>query len=417
MTGMARGFRRAFLLVAVSAAVLIPARAALAFTDVPTSYWDYTAIRYVATTNTWMQDYGTTTFKPTTHEIREYLARTLVEVYAPTEPIDPSIHFPDLPDSDPFYRYANVVTKLGWMPKYQSGNWAPGALIQRTGFDKAMVLALGLTDEVNGLANIHRDDGAKYTVSTDFPYLLLARTLELHFNHTTESMDLEPSDYMTRDEAAYSLWFAKTQLSWELTTAAMFKDISLPTLTPTDPLQHSKLLVTQYALNQVGYPYIWGGEWHSVSPSGYCCGYQPKGGFDCSGFAWWVLKKNESGYNAAQFRSYSGWLLPQRTSSTMAESTGTHYTYANLRIGDLMFFASNGGNTWQDVDHVGMYVGNGWMIDSTGSENGPTIDFVAPGTWWNDHFVWGRRLINGGPTDSKPQGHVTKASLLGGDAK
>jgi len=68
----------------VALSVLLPAQAALAsFTDVPSSYWDATAINYVAVTHPWMADFGPGTFEPTANEIRKYLARTLVDMYAP----------------------------------------------------------------------------------------------------------------------------------------------------------------------------------------------------------------------------------------------------------------------------------------------------------------------------------------------
>jgi cell wall-associated NlpC family hydrolase len=417
MPSMTRTASRLLVTVALAASALLmapsPAAFATTFSDVPASYWDHTAIQYVASTNTWMQDYGTSLFKPASTEIREYLARTLVTVYAPNEPIDPAITFPDLPKTDPFYRFANVATKLGWMPKYQSGNWAPNASIQVAGFDKAVVLALGLTGAVAGLQNIHRDDGAKYTVPTNFPYLQIGRTLQLHFNHTTESKDIGSTTLITRDEAAYSLWWAKTQMSWQLSSANRFAaGVSLPTLDPSVPLNLSKIQVTQYALNQVGYPYIWAGEWNAASPNGYCCGYQPVGGFDCSGFTWWVMKKFEGNYNAAQYRTYAGWSLLDRSSSYMAEHAPSHITWSSLRIGDLMFFAANGGNTWQDVDHVGIYVGNSWMMHSTGSEDGVTLEWVGTGTWWNVNYVWGRRLIGVG---TAPGQRVDPTTALGGD--
>jgi cell wall-associated NlpC family hydrolase len=63
-----------------------------------------------------------------------------------------------------------------------------------------------------------------------------------------------------------------------------------------------------------------------------------------------------------------------------------------LKTGDLMLFSDGGGKTWQDADHVGVYLGNGWMIHSTGSNGGVAIESVATG-WWHDHLLWGRRLI------------------------
>ena len=141
----------------------------------------------------------------------------------------------------------------------------------------------------------------------------------------------------------------------------------------------------------MGFPYIWAGEWNAKSPAGYCCGYQPQGGFDCSGFAWWVLKRNEDGYNAAQFRSYGGWSLHERSSSQIAAATKTKLTWAQLGPGIVMLFSANGGRRPQDVTHVGIYLGNGWMMHSTGG--GPQLQWVGDG-YYRDHFVWGRRLAS-----------------------
>jgi hypothetical protein len=87
---------RLLVVAAVVAATLLPAQSAFAFTDVPPKYWDYKAIQYVAETNTWMQDYGPDKFWPTRKERRDFWARTLVQIYAPDEPIDPSITFPPI---------------------------------------------------------------------------------------------------------------------------------------------------------------------------------------------------------------------------------------------------------------------------------------------------------------------------------
>jgi cell wall-associated NlpC family hydrolase len=81
----------------------------------------------------------------------------------------------------------------------------------------------------------------------------------------------------------------------------------------------------------------------------------------------------------------------------MAAATVTHLTYSALVPGNLMFFASNGGNHADDVDHVGIYLGNDWMIHSTGG--GPQLEWVGSG-WYYDNFVWGRKLKqtgNGAP--------------------
>jgi len=389
---MRRMVRRVAVSIAVVAGVMIPAHAALAFTDVPSSYWDYTAITYMAQTHTWMQDYGTSLFQPTTYETRELYARSLVQMYAPDEPIDPSIVIKDLPATDPFYRYANVSIKLGWMPLFTNGNWAPTKAIKTDATDRGIVSAMGsLGDAIKGLAAIHEDDGDVYTVGTYFPYIQLAHWLGLHYNHGDETLDLNILSQVKRDEIAYTLWMAQTVPSWEIGDAADFDHISLPALTSSDKQRHD---VTQYALNQLGFPYIWGGEWNVASPTGYCCGSQPQGGMDCSGFAWWVMKKNEANYNAAQYHpAYAGWSLPERVSHDMAKGTVSQIKFGSLKVGDIMFFATDGGTSWSDVDHVGIYLGNNWMIHSSGSGDGPDLESVASGSYYNDIFVYGRRLI------------------------
>jgi cell wall-associated NlpC family hydrolase len=421
---MRRLFLRALLVMAVLAGTLLPATGAFAaYIDVPSSYWDYTAITYVATTRTWMQDYGTSSFKPTTIEIRKYLARALVRAFVPAETPDTSIVFADLSSTDPFYPYAAIAVKHKWLVTYTGGYFKPGANATVRDTDRALTRALNMDTALQGLANVHQAGGTVYTLPWYFPFVQLAHALGLHYNHSTESMDIRQSSSIRRDEVAYSLWKAKTLTSSKISSMSKFDDVSLPTLDPTLANQLARQRLTQYALSQVGFPYIWGGEWNAKSPTGYCCGSQPQGGFDCSGFVWWVMKKYEDGYNSAQFRSYAGWSLHQRTSSTMAQYTSTKIGFSGLRIGDLMFFSSNGGKTYVDVNHVGIYLGNGWMANSASSVDGVALDWVgtatsnsASPTYWFNNFVWGRRLIGVTTTIAASQ-TATNSQLLAGDSR
>ena len=404
-----RWLPRLLVVAAIIAATLLPAQTAFAFTDVPRSYWDYRAIQYVAVSNAWMQDYGPATFRPTTREARIYLARALVLAYAPAEPTDPSITFPDLPSDDPLYPYANVAVKLGWIPIYPNGNFGPRDPVVGSLLDSALIKATGLFEApLAGLAAIHEGDGTPYVVGPRWPHMMLARYLGVHYNHSDEKRDVGARTKVYRDEVAYSLWKAKTLESWKVDSTARYDDITLIGLSDSKQVKHD---LTQEALDQVGFPYIWSGEWNARSPSGYCCGFQPQGGYDCSGFVWWVMKRNEDGYNAARYRSYPGWSLHDRSSSYMAKNTGTHIAFSSLRVGDLMFFSSNGGKHWYDVNHVGLFVGNGWMIHSSGSTDGPVIEWAADG-YYRTNFVYGRRLIGSPPKGSAP----APGQLIAGDA-
>jgi uncharacterized protein YycO len=392
---MRRWFPRLGLLLAVLASTLIQAPAALAaFSDVPTSYWDYTAINYVAQQHTWMQDYGTSTFKPTTYEERRMLARTLVTVYAPTESVDPSITFKDLPSTDPYYRYANVATKLGWMPQFADGTWGPTNHMPKRIFDRAIILAMDqFSAAIAGLQHIHEPDGPEYSVNKYIPYMELAHWLGMHKNHDDETLDIGPMTILKRDEVAFSLWKATTLPSWQIADAAAFNDIEVAGVNPDSTTGQQRQALTSYAVNQIGYPYVWGGEWNDKTPSGYCCGAQTVGGMDCSGFVWWTMKRNEGGYNAAQYHpDYLGWAIAQRTSSDMAANTSSKIPWSDLKAGDLMFFSSSGGTTAASVDHVGIWLGRDWMVNSASSTDGVVLEPVADG-WYFDHFVYGRRFV------------------------
>ena len=394
---MPRALRRLVLPFVVLVSLLLPAQAALAFSDVPSGYWDYSAIQYSASSHDWMADFTNGTFHPRVSMHRKWLARALVRAYAPGQTVDPNITFPDLPKSDPYFAFANVAVHNGWLVKGAGGAFLPDDPVRTSTFDRSLILAMGLGHAATGLAHIHEaTDGYAYTVPSLFPYLELAHVLELHYNHPSgsESMELEPSGWITRDEVAYSLWKAKTLPTWQRDGADRFDDIALPNhANPDDPTQALRRQVTAFAIRSVGYPYVYGGEWNTASPAGYCCGAQVKGGFDCSGFAWWLLKKaGEGGYDNETIRGYAGWSLAQRTSYDMAHATTTKITFSTLRTGDLMLFSDGGGTSWTDADHVGVYLGNGWMVHSTGSNAGVAIEWAGDG-WWHDHFLWGRRLF------------------------
>lgn len=388
---------RAALLALLVAGILVPARPALALSDVPPDHWAATAITYVAQANPWMQDFGPEEFRPGELETRRLLARALVLAFAPEEPLDPGLVFSDLPQEDPSYPYANVAARLGWLPPARSGAWSPDRPVSVREVDRALVRALArsspeLARALEGLSRVREADGDRYRLGKWFRFLQLARWLGFHRNHADDRLELRPTDPMPRDQVAYALWRAATVAPWKLAATERFADVTLPALDPADPLQDAQRRLTRFALGYVGYPYVWAGEWRTPTAAGYCCGVQPQGGFDCSGFVWWVLKAAEGGYGAARFRSYGGWPLPERSSASMARATPSPVAFADLQPGDVMFFALNGGTAWEDVNHTAVYLGNGWMVHAASSVNGVTLEWVGSG-WYADRFVFGRRVL------------------------
>jgi cell wall-associated NlpC family hydrolase len=119
-------------------------------------------------------------------------------------------------------------------------------------------------------------------------------------------------------------------------------------------------VAVDWALAQVGTPYIWGGETPGV-------------GFDCSGLV-------QAAYKVA------GIGLP-RVAQDQYDSTAKLGSGDPTEPGDLLFFG--GGPT--DVTHVGIYVGDGQMVDAPHSGADVRVEATptAPGAPWGGDVLVG----------------------------
>jgi cell wall-associated NlpC family hydrolase len=109
-------------------------------------------------------------------------------------------------------------------------------------------------------------------------------------------------------------------------------------------------IVINTAMKYLNVPYVWGGS----SPSG----------FDCSGLVLYCYAK-------------IGISLPH--SSRMQYNYGRHVSRSELKPGDLVFF-------YNPIHHVGIYIGNGNMINATGNH-------VQIGTVWKNSYYGATRLL------------------------
>ena len=358
------------------------------WSDVPKGHWARNAIDHVGALNDWMRDLaqaedGTYEFRPDVLETRKLFARSVVLAFAPDAEGDPDLRFGDLPDDDRFFPFANVAVASGWMDVDADGNFLPEGPVSTRDVHRAVVLALGLGELAAGPDAIHLRDGTQLETPKDFGTTLLGMKLGLRFNHGDETLDVRPDSPLSRAEVAWSLYRASTAPDWMSSWLTPYADMELPNLSP------KMLRVVEFGMRYVGYPYVWGGEWGEPGPPGYCCGYQPVGGFDCSGVTWWVMKQASAGWDNTPPREYRGWDLPQRSSAQMA-AVGGRVRFDELRPGDLMFYDGDDDGT---VDHVDTYIGNGWAIDSGSSNAGVTLTYVA-GNWYEEHFVKGRRILD-----------------------
>jgi cell wall-associated NlpC family hydrolase len=142
--------------------------------------------------------------------------------------------------------------------------------------------------------------------------------------------------------------------------------------------------VLQTAVRFIGYPYVWGGESESEeSPFGH----QAHGGFDCSGFVWRVYK-----LETYPGEGNLGDVLRGRTTYAMSgEVSGTkRLPFAKLQPADVVFFGAHGpASKPAEVDHMGIYLGNGWFIHSSGYG----VAVAQLSGWYRTHFAWARRPL------------------------
>lgn len=115
--------------------------------------------------------------------------------------------------------------------------------------------------------------------------------------------------------------------------------------------------VLAYAMQFVGYPYVYGGS--STS------------GFDCSGFTQYVYK-------------HFGVTL-NRTAAAQS-SNGTAVSRSNLQPGDLVMFGKS------SITHVAIYIGGGQIIHASTPSTGVRIDSLSTG-YYNNNYYGARRIV------------------------
>ena len=352
--------------------------------------WAKAAIDHVAGTYDWMRDFapdqnGNWRFRPDALETRARWARAIVKAFAPDEAPDPSITFTDIETTDPRYRWAAVAVGRGWMSRNASGAFNPAGVVSARGIHRSLVRALGMGATAAALRRLSTTDGYRFDTPASFGVDLLAMRLGLRFNNKVdESQDVTPGTKLRRKQVAWSLYRATTL---DDSVVGYLEDqyagMALPKMSA------SRRAIVDWGVRYVGYPYIWGGEWgfDTVPPAAF--GGQPGPGFDCSGLSWWALRADDTYWEISPPRPYRGWSLPQRTSAEMARLTKVKLHYGDLLPGDLMFYDGDLDGT---VDHVDVFVGNGWSLDSSSSVGGVTLMWVKTG-WYRDHFVHGRRVL------------------------
>lgn len=117
-----------------------------------------------------------------------------------------------------------------------------------------------------------------------------------------------------------------------LGNAQLYATLSLDPAKANSPAVHA----TRFALGQLGLPYVWGGNGPDAGAAG----------FDCSGLT-------KASYDSA------GVGLP-RTADSQFRAIARVPAAEEPQLGDLVFY----GNPATNIHHVGLYLGNGLMINA-----------------------------------------------------
>ncbi|HWJ04041.1 MAG TPA: NlpC/P60 family protein [Verrucomicrobiae bacterium] len=139
---------------------------------------------------------------------------------------------------------------------------------------------------------------------------------------------------------------------------------SAPGITTPVKLNGTVAQLIDYAESFIGTPYVWGGT-------------TPNPGFDCSGFVQYVFR--HYGINLARV-------------SEDQYNEGIPVSRDQLMPGDLVFFHTyNDGRGPSSPTHIGIYVGNGNMVDS--ESRGVLVTSIFTNSYWAPRYLGAKRVI------------------------
>jgi cell wall-associated NlpC family hydrolase len=281
--------------------------------------------------------------------------------------------------NDPLTRGALTSLVAGLTSELPAASTQSAAPVTIAQLDATLVRGLDLTDAAAQFATAARNAGL--APPSRFGTEVVARLLGLRTNHPTQldSLELLPSQPATRAEAAYSAAQILRFGGWETQRIEQLaQTFELPALSPWQ----GQILKT--AVRFIGYPYVWGGTSEKAEAP---VGVQAPGGFDCSGFVWRVYKLQVYPGGSALAGTLKG-----RTTFAMSGEVpvAKRIPFARLKPGDVLFWGAAGPRSKPaQVDHTGIYLGNGWFIHSSGYG----VALAPLSGWYKQRFAWARRPL------------------------
>ena len=225
-------------------------------------------------------------------------------------------------------------------------------------FDRQYILTEDVVVEVRYRTVTRTDsEGNDYEVEVPYNYYICYVTLE-NFNLSHVPV------YMMSEEqlSMYALYMSTLGNRPDLFPSSGYIGKYITNRPPEHEVPESYLddetfaAILKEAEKYLGFPYVWGGSSPSTS-------------FDCSGFVSYVY--NQCGWSFGRLGAQGLYNICSRTSSP--------------RPGDLVFFV--GTYDTAGISHVGIYVGNGWMLHC-----GDPISYANLNSrYWQSHlYAYGR---------------------------
>ena len=241
----------------------------------------------------------------------------------------------------PGYAGCNILGEENGWYKIKSGTVtgyvrkdliATGDTAQNLAVQHAQVMAIVNTESLNVRSEASTDSKAWTAVTSGQRYNVLNQL------DGWVQLELDAGDDDGEDQGA----FVSTRDNNVTVQYALQEAIEYyPAVEAANAAMAFRNKIVNFACQFVGNRYVWGGT--SLTH-----------GCDCSGFTQSVLKN-------------FGISIP-RVSRDQAR-TGTKVTSANMRPGDLIFYANRSGT----INHVGMYIGNGQVVNAASTRSGIRI--------------------------------------------
>ena len=369
------GRLRVLLALAVLACAFpAQAGAATSIPDVGSSFWAHSQIVW-SVNQGWVPLRKNGTFASKNPATRAAAARVLAELNERQTGTPVA--------SSPFQQAVDA----GWIGP---GTGASDSITQFA-FDRGIVRVLGVGSAATKLATITGADGWRPKLPHGFGVEQVVRQAGARWNvpFGADKWETWPGSTLLRANLAVQAYQLGHLSSYWLYSV----DNQLNVVNALPKYPPLKKAVLGFAFRWAGAPYIWGGT--SDQPQ-TLFGLPAAGGFDCSGFVWWVMKRSYSVPGASWNGSAQ---IPWRTTYEMAAHipVSKRIRFKDLKPGDILFWSTNPNGVLTNsntVYHTGIYLGNGWTINSHGSGAGVTIDYMGNGAgWYRDAFAFGWRVM------------------------